>query len=51
VGYDRATRRRTDGALVRFTIPIAREDEASADLAFEDLARSLLPILRPYVPE
>jgi EpsI family protein len=50
VGFDRATRGRTDGALVRFTIPILRDDEARSERAFEDLARQVMPILRPYIP-
>lgn len=52
VGYDRATHGRTDGALVRFTIPLEREDdEPRADRAFESLARQVLPALRPYLPD
>ena len=51
VGYDRATRGRTDGSLERFTVPIARDDEARADRAFQDLARQVPPVLAPYVPE
>ena len=51
VGYDRATRGRTDGSLVRFTVPIVRDDEARADRAFEDFARQLVPRLHPYIPE
>jgi EpsI family protein len=50
VGYDRATRRRTDGALVRFTIPIEREDDGAAERAFRDLAPQVVERLSPYVP-
>jgi EpsI family protein len=50
VGLDRATRGRTDGALVRFTIPIIRNDEERSERAFEDLARQVLPVLQPYIP-
>jgi EpsI family protein len=52
VGYDRATRGRTDGALVRFTIPLSRDgNEQLAEAAFQDLARRILPLLNAYVPE
>jgi EpsI family protein len=50
VGFDRATRRRTDGSLVRFTIPILRDDEKGAERAFESFARQALPILANYIP-
>jgi EpsI family protein len=49
VGYDRATRGRTDGALVRFTIPLAR-DEDSAEAAFRDIAPRVVDLLSRYVP-
>mgnify|MGYP003620593321 FL=1 len=48
--WDRATESRTDGALVRFTLPIVRGDEKSADAAFTDLARQVVPKLPTYVP-
>ena len=52
VGYDRATHGRTDGALVRFTVPLERaDDEPRADREFESLARQVLPALRPYLPD
>ena len=52
VGYDRAMHGRTDGALVRFTVPLEREDdEPHADGTFEALARQVLPALRPYLPD
>lgn len=49
VGVDRATRGRTDGSLVRFTIPILR-DEDEADRAFAELAPLVVGELEPYVP-
>lgn len=49
-GFGRATRGRTDGALVRFTTPIVRDDDESADRAFRNLAEQLVPILGPYLP-
>ena len=52
VGYDRATRGRTDGALVRFTIPVYREmDEQRAEQSFQEVARLVLPRLGAYLPE
>jgi EpsI family protein len=50
VGWDRATRGRTDGSLVRFTVPIVRGDEDRAVRAFEDLAGHILPLLEKHVP-
>jgi EpsI family protein len=50
VGLDRALRGRTDGALVRFTMPIRRGDEAAAEAAFQDLAPRVVPQLPAYVP-
>jgi EpsI family protein len=51
VGLDRALRQRTDGSLVRFTIPIKRNDEATADRAFHELAPLVLALLPTYVPD
>lgn len=50
VGWDRATRRRTDGSLVRFTVPVFRGDEESAEKAFRDLATQVLEQLGSFVP-
>jgi EpsI family protein len=50
VGLDRAIKQRTDGSLVRFTIPIIRNDEEKADLAFHDLAPRILAEIPEYVP-
>jgi len=50
VGFDRATRNRTDGSLVRFTIPIYRDDDESAEAVFRSLAPSVLGRLPEYVP-
>jgi EpsI family protein len=50
VGIDRARRGRTDGSLVRFTIPIVRGDEESAEQAFRDLAPRVIERLAPHVP-
>jgi len=52
--WDRARRHRTDGSLVRFTIPLARgnaRDFGEAEQAFADLASQIAPRLAAYVPE
>ena len=51
VGWDRATRGRTDGSLIRFSVPIRRGDEEAAEAAFLDLAPRVLAPLPRYVPE
>jgi len=51
VGLDRAIRGRTDGSLVRFTVPILQKDEAKAEAAFRELAPRILTQLPAYVPE
>jgi EpsI family protein len=51
VGWDRATRGRTDGSLVRFTISMPRNGEEAAEAAFRDFAPGVLAILPRYVPE
>ena len=48
--YDRAMTRRTDGALVRFTIPVIRGDEEKAEETFRSVAQNLTPLLVDYVP-
>jgi EpsI family protein len=52
--WDRARIQRTDGSLVRFTIPLKRaneEDIARADEAFRDLASQIVPLLPAFIPE
>ncbi|MFQ5418075.1 MAG: exosortase C-terminal domain/associated protein EpsI [Myxococcota bacterium] len=51
VGLDRALRQRTDGSLIRFTIPIERNDEQTSERAFRDLAPRVLALLPAYVPD
>jgi EpsI family protein len=51
VGLDRALQNRTDGSLIRFTVPILGDDEAAAETAFQDLAPRILTLLPDYVPE
>jgi len=53
MGWDRASRGRTDGALVRFTIPMTagkKKREAAAEAAFRELAAGIVPGLDAYVP-
>jgi len=47
---DRATERRSDGSLVRFTVPIYHGDEDAAEKSFRSLASSLSLVLPAYVP-
>ena len=51
VGFDRAVRSRTDGSLVRFTVRILRNDEATAEASFYELAPRVMALLPAYVPE
>ncbi|MCH2172294.1 EpsI family protein [Myxococcota bacterium] len=51
VGWDRATRSRTDGSLVRFTIPISRNDDEAAQATFDSFAPQIIPRLSAFVPE
>jgi EpsI family protein len=47
---DRATRQRTDGALVRLTSPIVRGDEQLSEQAVLAVAAELTPRLPAFVP-
>lgn len=49
--WDSLTRNRTDGAMLRLTVPVlAGQSETDADRALEEFARTLVPRLRPYIP-
>jgi exosortase D (VPLPA-CTERM-specific) len=49
--WDSLTRNRTDGAMLRLTVPVlAGQNEADADRTLEEFARTLVPVLRPYIP-
>lgn len=49
--WDRATHHRTDGALIRFTVPLDKSSQpAEVDAAFESLAQAMLPLLGEYIP-
>ena len=51
MAWDRATRGRTDGSLVRFTIPLAEnQSEADADAIFRRAAGVIVPRLTSFVP-
>jgi EpsI family protein len=47
---DRARFGRTDGSLVRFTIPIQFGDEEKAEETFMEFASAVTPLLSDYVP-
>ena len=50
--WDALTRQRTDGSLVRLTVPIASIDgEKSADETLQDFAKLIRPVLADYVPD
>jgi EpsI family protein len=49
--WDRATRNRTDGSLVRITIPISSRNPDKAEESFRDFASSFGPLLSDYIPE
>jgi len=48
--WDRATLHRTDGALVRFNVPVFRGDEAQADRLFHEFAPQFVAQLPEYIP-
>ena len=48
--FDRAIRHRTDGSLVRLTIPIERGNEQRAEAIFEEFASEFAPMLPGFVP-
>lgn len=50
VGLDRATRKRTDGSLVRFTVPFRLGEDERAEAAFLSIAPHVLSRLPAYVP-
>lgn len=49
--WDRATQSRTDGSLVRFTVPVVRDQYDVAEASFRDLASAVVPRLPAYVPQ
>jgi hypothetical protein len=48
---DRARYGRTDGSLVRFTVPIHQGDVDAAEATFREFAESVTPLLAAYVPD
>jgi EpsI family protein len=51
VGLDRALRGRTDGTLVRFTVPILRDQEDAAEAMFRDLAPRIVAQFPGFLPD
>jgi EpsI family protein len=51
VGWDRAWQGRTDGALVRMTVPITLGDDDRAEETFREFAPRVVELLPDYVPE
>ena len=47
---DRAVRQRTDGSLVRITIPIKNGDIEQSEKVFHDFTTQLAPLLPDFVP-
>lgn len=47
---DRVRYGRTDGSLVRFTVPIIFGDEDAAEATFQEFASGVTPLLGSYVP-
>ena len=47
---DRALSGRTDGSLVRFTVPIIHGNEDKAQASFESIAQQITPLLKDFVP-
>lgn len=50
VGWDRANRQRTDGSLVRFTVPFRQGGGEAAESAFDSIAPHVLSRLPAFVP-
>lgn len=50
LSWDRMLRQRTDGALVRFTVPVFHKDEDAAERQIHELASEIVPRLAAYVP-
>lgn len=48
--WDRAVLNRTDGSLVRLTIPLEKQAPQRAEETFRDFANSLGPLLADYLP-
>jgi len=47
---DRARHGRTDGSLVRFTVPVRHGDIEAAEANFQEFASAVTPLLDDYVP-
>ena len=49
--WDAATRRRSDGALIRIVTPIIQGDEAGALQRAKSFAQHIFPLLPGYLPD
>ena len=49
--WDRATKSRTDGSLVRLSVEMYRKDEESAEANLREVASQVVPLLPRFVPE
>ncbi len=49
--WDRATRSRTDGSLVRLSVQMIRNDAETAEADLREVASLVVPLLSRYVPE
>jgi EpsI family protein len=49
--WDRATKSRTDGSLVRLSVAMYREDVESAEADLREVASLVIPLLPRFIPE
>jgi len=49
--WDRTTKSRTDGGLVRFAVQLNRGDDGTAEASLRELASQVVPLLPAYLPE
>ena len=49
--WDRTTKSRTDGSLVRFTVSLHRSDDGTAEANLREVASEVVSLLPRYVPE
>lgn len=49
--WDALTRNRSDGALIRLTIPVSRAATSELDAELQDFAHAIAPQLAGYIPE
>ena len=49
--WDRTTKSRTDGALVRFAVHLHRSDDGTAEASLREVASQVVSLLPAYLPE